>query len=201
MLHPTVNKGVMISYAADDCNCPNSDLKSQLSKWPLNLKLFPSIGPLDDEVTTQDVTGQLSQYGVIKGISKISAKESAIKRCLALVDFKDSISVRRVFSNKIFIKGKHVRITLSRLALELVLSKTVVFFYEAHETCDKKSLENHFSQYGQLFRTFHIMEEDFQTPKPYGFVDFVGGESVQQAILNKQQLVSCMRVLSARGCL
>ena len=72
---------------------------------------------LEDDVNNFDIMQQLSQYGVIRGISKLSAKESAVKRCIAFIDFKDSISVRRVFSNKIFIKGKLVKVTLSRLAL------------------------------------------------------------------------------------
>ena len=82
------------------------------------------------------------------------------------------------------------RIFLNILFAELILSKTVVFFYEAHEPCDKKSLESkwictnqtrllriyilacflsaHFSPFGQIFRAYHIPNEDFQTYKPYG---------------------------------
>ena len=73
-------------------------------------------------------------------------------RSFAFVEFKDTISVKRTYTNKIFIKGKHVKVTLSKLAMELILSRTVVFFYEAHEYCNKKKLEQHFKQYGQVFR-------------------------------------------------
>ena len=49
---------------------------------------------------------------------------SAVKRSIAYVDFKDAISVRRVFSNKIFLKGKLIRVACSKIGLELILSKT-----------------------------------------------------------------------------
>ena len=39
---------------------------------------------------------QLNQYGFIKGISKLGARESAVKKSIALVDFKDAISVRKL---------------------------------------------------------------------------------------------------------
>ena len=105
------------------------------------------------------------------------------------MDFQQEISVRRAFTNKIFIKGKHCKVACSKLAIELTLSRTVVFFYEAHQYCEKKVLEKHFSQYGQVFRTFQFFEEDNQTPKNYGFVDFVGEDSVPRSTSTKQQLI------------
>ena len=95
------------------------------------------LGPLDEDVNNSDITAQLSQYGVIKGVSKLSAEISSVKKSFAFVEFNDTISVKRTYTNKIFIKGKHVKVTLSKLAMELILSRTVVFFYEAHEYCNK----------------------------------------------------------------
>ena len=92
------------------------------------------------------------QYGVIKGVTKLDAEVSSVKRGYAFVDFKDSISVKRTFTNKIFIKGKHVKVTLSKLGMELILSRSVVFFYEAHNYINIKTLEKYFEQYGQVFR-------------------------------------------------
>ena len=97
-------------------------------------------------------TAQLMQYGVIKGVTKLDAEVSSVKRGYAFVDFKDSISVKRTFTNKIFIKGKHVKVTLSKLGMELILSRSVVFFYEAHNYINIKTLEKYFEQYGQVFR-------------------------------------------------
>ena len=144
------------------------------------------IGPLSEDVKSGDIFNQLATYGHIKGVSKLSP---AGKKSFALVDFQQEISVRRAFSNKIFIKGKHCKVTCSKLAIELCLSRTCVFFYEAHQYCDKRVLEKHFSQYGQVFRAFQFLEEDNQTPKNYGFVDFVGEDSVPRSTGTKQQLV------------
>ncbi len=148
------------------------------------------LGPLDDDVQNPDITAQLTQFGVIRGVSKLKSSVSSVKRSFAFVDYQDPISVRRTFTNKIFIKGKFVKVTLSKLAMELILSKTVVFFYEAHEYCDKQKLEQHFKQYGQVYRAFQFLEEDMQRPKSYGFVDFLGDDSVPRAVTTKQQLIN-----------
>jgi len=148
------------------------------------------LGPLDADVENPDIGHQLGQYGIIKNITIIKAEVSSVKRSFASVEFQDSISVKRTFSQKIFIKGKHVKITLSKLAMELILSTTVAFFYEAHEYCSAKKLENHFKQYGQVFRACQFLEEDLQRYKSYGFVDFIGAESVPDAVATKQQLVN-----------
>jgi len=149
------------------------------------------LGPLDDHVQNSDITAQLMQYGVIKGVTKLDAEVSSVKRGYAFVDFKDSISVKRTFTNKIFIKGKHVKVTLSKLGMELILSRSVVFFYEAHNYINIKTLEKYFEQYGQVFRTIQLLEgEDLKRYKSYGFVDFISEESVQGALATKQQLIN-----------
>mgnify|MGYP001190036232 CR=1 FL=1 len=152
----------------------------------LQTKIF--IGPLNEDINNHDVMAQLGAFGAIKGVSKISP--GGDKKTFALCDFTQPISLRRAFSNKIFIKGKFCKVTCSKLAMELILSRTVVFFYEAHLYCDKRALEKHFSQYGQVFRTFQFLEEDNpQAHRSYGFVDFIGEDSVRRALDCKQQMV------------
>ena len=58
------------------------------------------IGPIDEDVSNDDIIAQLEQYGDVKGVSRIKSKKT-----YGLVDFKDPISVRRTFTNKIFIKA------------------------------------------------------------------------------------------------
>ena len=152
----------------------------------LQTKIF--IGPLNEDINSHDVMAQLGAFGAIKGVSKICPGGG--KKSFALCDFTQPISLRRAFSNKIFIKGKYCKVTCSKLAMELVLSKTVVFFYEAHQYCDKRTLEKHFSQYGQVFRTFQFFEEEnSQAHRSYGFVDFIGEDSVRRSVESRQQLV------------
>ena len=51
------------------------------------------------------------------------------------MDYKDTIIFWRAFgANKIFVKGKLVKIALSRFAMEVVLSPTVVYFFEVLES-------------------------------------------------------------------
>lgn len=184
-------KPIRVSKAQKMPNLPASHSKNE--RWSMDSLVLPRfqtrvyIGPLDDDVTNGDITEQLSQYGVIKGIAKL---KTTSKKNFAFVEFKDAISVRRTFTNKNFIKGKYVKVTLSKLAMELVLSPSVIFFYEAHHYCHKPKLELHFKQYGQIFRCFQFLQEDMLHPKSYGFIDFVGPDSVPRSVIQKQQLVN-----------
>ena len=115
------------------------------------------IGPLDDNVIGTDLTEQFKQYGEIiviskayitqnvfslnflslpvffcltQGVSRLKGNETTSKKSYGLMDFKDTIAMRKAFGAKIFVKGKHVKIALSRFGMEVALSPTVVFFYE-----------------------------------------------------------------------
>ncbi len=147
------------------------------------------LGPLEDDVTNADLTAQLIQFGQIMGVSRLKASDTSVKRSYGFVEFKAPISVKRAFVNKIFIKGKHVKITLSKLAMELVLSRTVLFFYEAHLPIDRRHLDQHFTQFGQVFRSFQFTNDDFTENRIYGFVDFIGEDSVPRAMQQKQQFI------------
>ena len=52
--------------------------------------------------------------------------------------------------------GKGVKIALSRLAMEIVLSPCVVFFWEAHERIGDMHLDRYFGQYGQIYRAAQV---------------------------------------------
>ena len=109
------------------------------------------VGPLQDNVIGSDLTQQFSQFGIINGVSRLKAgKETSVKKTYGFLDFREDKSVRRAFGSKIFVKGKHVKVACSKFAMEILLSDTVVFFYDAHVHCGSKDLEKYFSQYGQV---------------------------------------------------
>ena len=58
---------------------------------------------------------------------------------------------------------------------QVLLSKTVVYFYDAHLFVDEATLEKYFSQFGQVFRTLHLAD-----PVPPG-----PNSTSQAVILNK----------------
>ena len=43
--------------------------------------------------------------------------------------------MRRAFGAKVFIKGCHVKIALSRVAMEIVISEATMFFFEVVVQC------------------------------------------------------------------
>jgi len=146
------------------------------------------VGPLAEDVLGQDLTAQFAQFGVIEGVSRLKPTCERQKQSYGFVDYAEDISTRRAFSSKVFVKGRHVKVSLSRFAMELLLSPTVVFFHEAHLACDAKRLEAHFSGFGRVFRCAHLWEAT-GPHKSYGFVDFVDQSSVAQAAQQKQQLL------------
>ena len=104
------------------------------------------------------------------------------------IDFAEVISTRRAFGSKIFVRGKHVKIAMSRFALEVVLSSNVVYFFEAHMHCPDSELEKYFMQFGQIYRCHHFVDQNGQN-KTYGFVDFISPQSANLAIQKKNQLL------------
>jgi hypothetical protein len=50
---------------------------------------------------------------------RLLSSETSAKKSYGLIDFVDSKSVRRAFGSKTFVKGKHVKVALSRFAAEV----------------------------------------------------------------------------------
>ena len=96
--------------------------------------------------------------------------------------------MRKAFGAKVFVKGKHVKVALSRFAIELVLNETTVFFFDAHVYIEDKYLEQHFQKFGQIFRCHHLCNPNGMN-KSYGFVDFLDMNGVSAAVAERTQLV------------
>eukprot|EP00095_Tigriopus_kingsejongensis_P002386 maker-scaffold714_size108203-snap-gene-0.18 protein:Tk02386 transcript:maker-scaffold714_size108203-snap-gene-0.18-mRNA-1 annotation:"heterogeneous nuclear ribonucleoprotein a1-like 3-like isoform 1" len=146
------------------------------------------VGPLHDDVEPHAVADQFNQFGVIVGLSRLRGSGSASKTSYAFIDYDDSDAVRRAFGAKMFVQGRYVHVALSRMAIEVIMGESIVFFYEAHEYCDEPNLEAHFSPLGPIFRCNHFKNER-GVHKSFGFVDFLNQESVDRAISNKSQLM------------
>ena len=74
--------------------------------------------------------------------------------------------------------------------MEVLLSSTAIFFCEAHLPCDDIHLEEHFRQFGHVFRCMHLPENaSFDKLRTYGIVDFVNKDSVERCMRSKSQLL------------
>jgi hypothetical protein len=72
---------------------------------------------------------------LLKGDScRIKSSETHSKKSYGFIDYSESIAVRRAFGSKVFVKGRHVKIALSRFAMEVVLHASTVFFFEVRRT-------------------------------------------------------------------
>ena len=159
------------------------------------------IGPLSDDVVGMDLTQQFSQFGTVSGVSRLRASETSCKRGFGFVEFKEGQrAVNRAFGSKVFVKGKLVNVTLSRMAMEVMLCETSAFFFDAFLYCDDGAVDKHFRRFGPVFRATHLLNqvrddrrslsrEDAVINKSYGFVDFVDGESTMRCLAEKTQLL------------
>jgi len=150
------------------------------------------VGPIEDHTTGDDLQLQFAQYGPIVGVSRLGGRQERVSRGqktnYGLVEFKQIISMRRAFGSKVFVHGKGVKIALSRLAMEVVLSPCVVFFWEAHERIGDRHLDGYFGQFGQIYRAAQVFDEE-QKNRTYGFVDYVTPEGAQMAMQQKSILM------------
>jgi len=155
------------------------------------------MGPLEEDVIATDVTKQFCQFGTVQLVQRIRASETTVKKSFGFVDYQEgSSAVCRAFGTRAFVKGRNVHLSLSKFVMELLLSETCIFFYEAYEYCDEQHLDQHFSKYGQVYRALHIRNDpsitssnEFYPWKNYGFIDFVNYESCNRALETKIQLL------------
>ncbi len=52
-------------------------------------------------------------------VFRLKSSETSVKKCYGFIDFVEPKSMMRAFGSKIFVKGKHVRVALSRFAMEV----------------------------------------------------------------------------------
>ena len=198
---PTISALIRINHPAlyftcSDLGLPYTKDASRKTKLQLILEniVLPEqkriyVGPLSDDVTGSDLTLQFQEFGRVEAVSVLN-KASSDKRSFGFVDFSEVISVRRSFSAKVFVKGRHVKVSLSKMAMEVVLNESAVFFFDAFVFCDDVHLEQHFSTFGPIFRCMHLTDSNSnQGNKSFGFVDFVSPESAAKAERNRTQLL------------
>lgn len=89
------------------------------------------IGPLAENVTPSDLARQFGLFGVIQGISRLRGSGTTTSQVsYGFIDFQENVSIRRAFASKVFVHGRHVKVALSRLAMEVALSDSTVYFFE-----------------------------------------------------------------------
>ena len=200
--HIIEKRPVRVSFASNQGQSVNTKKSRNNCTEALDSMHLPEqsrlyMGPLEGDVIANDVTKQFCQFGTVQLVQRIRASETTVKKSFGFVDYHEgSSAVCRAFGTRAYVKGRNVHLALSKFAMELLLSDTCIFFYEAYEYCDEQHLEQHFSQFGQVYRALHIRSDPAATNtteyypwKNYGFIDFVTYESSNRAIEMKTQLL------------
>jgi len=162
---------------------------------PVQSRIY--VGPLEENVGPNALSEVFAQFGTVSNVSRFRAHETSCKRGFGVIEYKEGPrAVCRAFGAKVVVQGRTIEIALSRIGMELILTPTAVFFFDAYDYCPDKPLENYFMQFGQIFRAAHMLHRvpppdeqrrtGWEPPvvpnKSYGFVDFIDPSSVGRVL-------------------
>merc|ERR1719285_814327 len=107
------------------------------------------VGALRDNITEDDLIEYFQGFGRGVRAHKIVDKETGIVHNYGFVDFAEYGVVRKVFNvTKHYIKGKRVRIDMSRRKIEFSLQTKTIYVGELADGIDDTNLYNYFSEFG-----------------------------------------------------
>jgi len=152
------------------------------------------VGALRDNITEDDLIEYFQGFGRVVRAHKIVDKETGIVHNYGFVDFAEYGVVRKVFNvTKHYIKGKRVRIDMSRRKIEFSLQTKTIYVGELADGIDDTNLYNYFSEFGFVVAAFRIPDKD--GPKQmYGFVEFDAYDSVDIVVQQREHYIQGHRI-------
>jgi len=152
------------------------------------------VGSLRDNIDEDDMRDYFSGFGRVVRAHKIVDKETGIVHNYGFVDFADYGVVRKVFNvTKHYIKGKRVRIDMSRRKIEFSLQTKTIYVGELVDGIDDSQLYHYFSEFGFVVSAFRIPDQD--GPKQnFGFVEFDAFDSVDIVVQQREHYIQGHRI-------
>jgi len=118
------------------------------------------VGSLRDNIDEDDIINYFSGYGRVVRAHKIVDKETGLVHNYGFVDFADYGVVRKVFNvTKHYIKGKRIRIDMSRRKIEFSLQTKTIYVGELADGIDDSQLHHYFSEFGFVVSAFRIPDK------------------------------------------
>jgi len=152
------------------------------------------VGALRDNITEDDLIQYFSGFGRVIRAHKLVDKETGIVHNYGFVDFAEFGIVRKVMNvTKHYIKGKRIRIDMSRRKIEFSLQTKTVYVGELADGIEDADLRKYFSEFGFVVNAFRIPDKD--GPKRlYGFVEFDAYDSVDIVVQQREHYIQGHRI-------
>jgi len=152
------------------------------------------IGALRDSLSEEDLEQYFSGFGRVVRACRLTDKETGEKRRYGFVDFADYGVVRKVMNiTKHYIKGKRIRIDLTRPRIEFSHQTKTVYVGGLEDGIDDNELHAYFSEFGFVTRAIRIPDKDGPKRK-YGFVDFDDYDAVDIVVTQREHYITGHRV-------
>lgn len=152
------------------------------------------IGALRDSLSEEDLEQYFSGFGRVVRACRLTDKETGEKRRYGFVDFADYGVVRKVMNiTKHYIKGKRIRIDLTRPRIEFSHQTKTVYVGGLEDGIDDPELMAYFSEFGFVTRALRIPDKDGPKRK-YGFVDFDDYDAVDIVVTQREHYIKGHRV-------
>jgi len=172
------------------------------------------VGALKERITEDDLTYYFSAFGKVLRAVKLTDKQTGEKTTTGFVDFAEHGVVRKIMNvTKHFIKGKRIRVDISRPRIEFShQTKTVTMTHDGHyvsnllsierlqifvggleDGIDDPELHRYFSEFGFVVRALRIPNKD-EPKRKFGFVDFDSYEAVDIVVSQKDHHIEGHRV-------
>lgn len=152
------------------------------------------IGALRDNISEEELEQYFSGFGRVVRACKLTDKETGEKRRYGFVDFADFGVVRKVMNiTKHYIKGKRIRIDLTRPRIEFSHQTKTVYVGGLEDGIDDAELHTYFSEFGFVTRALRIPDKDGPKRK-FGFVDFDDYDAVDIVVTQREHYIQGHRV-------
>merc|ERR1719509_96815 len=152
------------------------------------------IGALRDNISEEELEQYFSGFGRVVRACKLTDKETGEKRRYGFVDFADFGVVRKVMNiTKHYIKGKRIRIDLTRPRIEFSHQTKTVYVGGLEDGIDDAELHTYFSEFGFVTRALRIPDKDGPKRK-FGFVDFDDYDAVDIVVSQREHYIEGHRV-------
>ena len=148
------------------------------------------IGALRDCISEEDLEQYFSGFGRVVRACRLSDKETGEKKRYGFVDFADYGVVRKVMNiTKHYIKGKRIRIDLTRPRIEFSHQTKTVYVGGLEDGIDDAELHAYFSEFGFVTRALRIPDKDGPKRK-FGFVDFDDYDAVDIVVSQREHYIN-----------
>lgn len=160
---------------------------------PQEYKIF--VGGLTVQTTEEDLENYFSTFGQITQVAIIKNKVTGLSKCYAFVHSTDPRTYQRIIGSKHTLNGRIIDCKdgfnkEENPALLHQLNKRKLFVGGLSVATDDQQLTKYFSDFGEVFKGYVIIDPKTKRSKRFGFVIMQDEASVEKVLLQTSHVVN-----------